>query len=163
MVNIKEGLPAITWEEDMEPEDVSSVSDAIVSAITAVLKPSTAESHRLFFVVPTPVPYAKAESELFYAFKAGGKTTGKLRAVTLARKGRCYVISGEQCFRMLLPHIFNLGPPELTFIAGNCTFDFSAEKNTISGFVLRAIKGEPCPDCDFQGLHFDSGDLIESF
>jgi hypothetical protein len=163
MVNIKEGLAAITWEEDMAPEDVSSVSDAIVSAITAALKPPAAESHRLFFVVPTPVPYSKAESALFSAFKASGKTTGKLRAVTLDRKGRCYLISGEQCFKMLLPHVFNLGPPEFTFIAGNCKFDFSAEENTISGFVLGAIKGEPCVDCDFQGLHFDSGDLIESF
>jgi hypothetical protein len=65
MVNIKEGLPANTWEEDMEPEAVNSVSNSIVSAITGVLKSPAAESHRLFFVVPTPVPYAKAESELF--------------------------------------------------------------------------------------------------
>jgi hypothetical protein len=45
----------------------------------------------------------------------------------------------------------------------NCTFDFSAEENTISGFVLGAIKGEPCAGCDFQGLHYDSGDLVEAF
>lgn len=163
MVKDKEEHFGISWGEDMGPEDIHRVTDSIVSAITDSFKAPTAGYHRLYFVVPTPVPYAKAEAKLFSAFYASKKMTGELRAVALPRKGKCYVISGEKCFRKLLPLVFDLGPPELTFIAANCTFDICAEEDVIVRFVFRTVKGEFPADCDIKGLHFDSGDLIESF
>ena len=159
----KAELPLITWEEDFGPEDVRRVSYMIVATITAALASPTAEQERMFFVVPTPTPYAKAEAELLSAFGAERTAAGELRVVTLPRGGRCYVTSGESRFRALLPHSFRLGPPELTFIAANCGFDLSAAEGDIVKFVLGVLGDVPCATNDVAGMHFDSGDLVELF
>lgn len=163
MVNNKTELARISWKEAMEPEEVRRVSDSIASSIIATLTTPTAGSHRLFFIVPTPIPYKKAEEELFSAFDDRKKATGKLRAVSLPQKGKCYVVSGKRCFRMLLPYVFSLGPPELTFIAANCPFDFYAEESVIAKVVVEMLMDEPNADLEYKGFHFDSGDLVESF
>jgi hypothetical protein len=162
MVN-KRDLPIITWEEDFGPEDERRVSGLIVATITAGLALPADGCERLFFVVPTPTPYTKAEAEMLSAFGEKRGAAEKLRIVALPRAGRCYVTSGEMRFRELLPHAFRLGPPELTFIAANCEFDHKAAQSDIVTFVLEALAKTPSSTNDVAGMHFDSGDLVELF
>jgi hypothetical protein len=162
MVN-KTDLPIITWEEDFEPEDERRVSGLIVTTITAALALPADGYERLFFVVPTPTPYAKAEAEMLSAFDTKRVVAKELRIVALPRGGRCYVTSGDMRFRRLLPHAFRLGPPELTFIAANCEFDLTAAQSDIVPFVLKALAKMPSAASDVAGMHFDSGDLVEMF
>lgn len=161
MVN-KAELPAITWEENFGPEEDRRVSDLIVSTITAQLASPLAEREWLFFIVPTPSPYEKAEVNLLSAL--GATVSKDLRVVTLPRGGRCYMTTGEERFGVLLPHIFHMGPPELTLIAANCGFDLTATEDEIAKFVLTALKGvSSATPRDVVGMHFDSGDLVELF
>lgn len=157
-------LPCISWEEDLGPDDIRRVSDLILATITDALALPADGSNRLFFVVPTPIPYVRAEAELLAAAATPGTEARELRVVTLPQGGKCYVIPGEERFRALLPYIFRLGPPELTFIAANCKFDLTAAENEIINFVY-AVLGDALSNstCDVTGMHFDSGDLVELF
>lgn len=155
------GLPAITWEEDFGPDDASAMSAVITATITARLKPPASGRERLFFVVPTPRPYAKAEAALLAEFGTGGADAGDLRVVTLPRGGRCYVTADERQFRALLPLAFGLGPPELTLLVANCAFDLTAPEVDIVAFVLATLGDVPSVSRDVAGMHFDSGDLVE--
>lgn len=158
------GLPPISWEENFGPEDEIRVSSVIVETITRALAAPAERRQRLFFIVPTPTPYAKAESALLAAAVAAGMAAKDLRVLALPHGGRCYAVSGEAGLRMLVPHAFRLGPPELTFIAANCGFDLGAPEADIARFVLDALRSEPsAAKRDLAGLHFDSGDLVESF
>jgi len=163
MVNGME-LSRISWEENFGPEESRRTADLIVAAITSSLAPPAAGYKRLFFVVPTPTPYAKAEEALFAAASAAGMAERDLRLVPMPSGGKCYAISGESQFRMLIPNVFHLGPPELTFIAANCEFDLAVTQEEIANFVLRALRGaSPTKTNDLVGMHFDSGDLVEMF
>lgn len=156
-------LPHISWEENFGPEDMHRVSDIIVETITNVLTVPTDGRKRLFFVVPTPPPYVKAEVELLAAANASDAAKA-LRVVKLTHKGRCYAISSEKQFRALIPHAFHLGPPELTFIAANCGFDLAATESEIANFVLNVLEDVSfVATGDLVGMHFDSGDLVELF
>ncbi|MDD1620691.1 MAG: hypothetical protein LUQ11_04365 [Methylococcaceae bacterium] len=156
-------LPRISWEENFGPEEINRIADLIVATITGSLAPPAGGRQRLFFVVPTPTPYAKAEKELFAAAGEAGMEKD-LRWVNLPNGGRCYAISGESQFRRLIPSTFRLGPPELTFIAANCEFDLATTAGEITDFVLSALRAESRAAMnDFVGMHFDSGDLVEMF
>lgn len=156
-------LPRISWEEDFGAKDVRRVSDLIVATITAGLASPAVGRKRLFFVVPTPTPYAKAEAK-FLAASTAGTPAREFRVVTLPHGGTCYAASAEERFRALLPHAFRMGPPELTVIAVNCVFDLTAPEDEIAKFVLAALGDAPSTATrDVAGMHFDSGDLVEVF
>jgi hypothetical protein len=156
-------LPQISWEEDFSREDERRVSGQIVATITSKLTPPAAGCSRLYFFVPTPAPYTKAEAKLLLALDAEGITAKELRVLTLPHGGRCYVVSDENHFRTLLPHAFHLGPPELTFVVANCRFDISSAEEDIVNLVLAALRSTPSATQDIVGMHFDSGSLVELF
>jgi hypothetical protein len=161
MVN-KADLPVIAWEESFGPTDERLVAGQIVAAITAPLLSPSVGRRRLFFVIPTPTPYANAERDLLSAIGAEGAQ--ELRVLRLPHEGRCYAIDNEEQFCAWLPRFFRLGPPELTFIAANCELDLTASEDSIARFVMAALdSGASQVRRDVVGMHFDSGDLVELF
>jgi hypothetical protein len=154
-----EGIPKICWEENLGPDEMRRVSDGIVCGLTSRLA-LPMERNRLFFVIPTPSPYAKAEAEMLSALA----TACTLRLVRLPKGGRCYVVSDESGFRLLIPLAFRLGPPELTLFAANCDFGAAAEEEQIASFVLNVLRdSSSLAGQDVAGFHFDSGDLLSAF
>lgn len=163
MVN-KADLPRISWEEDFGPQEADRVSGEIVAAISGNLPTPAAGFERLYFIVPTPAPYTRAEAEFLAAAAKEGSTPQNVRVVALSHGGKCYVFGTEGLFKALLPNAFRMGPPELTLIAANCSLDLASSESDIAGFVLAALKDDPAGLAgDMAGIHFDSGDLVEVF
>ncbi len=159
--------PEISWIENSSLEDERRFSDQLVSIISSAL-PSLAEDRvRLFFLIPTPAPHPDAEARMINEINYPTEGTGDVRLIMLPRGGRCYVVSAEDRLRALVPLAFRLGPPELTFLASNCTFDQHALESEITDFVLNALIAERPQRLAnprlVAGLHFDSGDLVEVF
>jgi len=159
----KPALPDIAWEENFQPEDEARVADHILRVLLARLPPPPPQATRLFFFIPTPTPYADAETRFLAASQTGTMAGRQPRTVTLPRGGKCYVVAGADSFRKLLPHAFHLGPPELTFIAADCPFDLDAGEAQMAGFVLAALTHRATAGQHRVGMHFDSGDLVELF
>jgi hypothetical protein len=158
----KSDLPVIVWDEGFGPADERRVTELIMATMNASLLPQPSGRNRLFFVVPTPAPYANAEANLFAAI--GADAAQELRVLPLPRGGKCYVTSSEERLRALLPHAFQLGPPELTLIAANCDLSLAAPEGKMTDFVLGVLKRLPSTvQRDVVGMHFDSGDLVELF
>lgn len=156
-------IPLITWEENFNLDDARRVSDLIVATLTEKLASKETGHSRLFFFIPTPTPYQKAEAKLFNAFRVKDDSGCDLRVLALPQNGRCYVTSSAQCFKELIPHAFQLGPAELTFVATNCKSTLSEQEDNLVNFVLTVLEGTKSTTQEFAGMHFDSGDLVEVF
>lgn len=134
------------------------------SPLTAELTVPAQGQERWFFVVPTPVPYDKAEAEFLEAVQDTGESPAGFFVLLLPRGGKCYATRDLVRFQALLPRAFDLGPPELTFVAANCPFDQTATEHALAGFVISVLDASLSPrPGQISGMHFDSGDLVEVF
>lgn len=167
MVNKSYRSTNISWEEDFNPDDDHRVSTLITHTITAGLNQLTEGHKRLYFIVPTPAPYPVAEQEMLRDINVDRDKKTEIdsifRVAKLINGATCYITSGENNFCRVIPLAFRLGPPELTLIAANCGFSIDSTIKEISEFVLAALNADLSSGFNFNGMHFDSGDLIEKF
>ncbi len=157
--------PSISWEEDFGPQEESSTSKLILNTMLTQLAAVSLTCTRLYFFIPVPTPYARAEADFIASFNTSYRKETNLRVTELPNNGRCYITSSEELFLELIPQAFNLGPAELTFIIANCQFDLNTEDATIANYLSEALQNQPnCKQTrDLSGIHFDSGDLVELF
>jgi hypothetical protein len=157
-------MPSLHWEENLCDEDARVMTTRIIETLTGALGPRMAGSRRLFFVVPTPSPYARAEAELLAAARSAGIGENALLVLDLPRAGRCYTVGSEDGLRRLIPAAFRLGPSELTFIVADGELDLGAPREQLTALVLAVLTDRPLGDrTRAAGLHFDSGEPVESF
>lgn len=167
MVKENDQTTAISLEENFTAADEHRVSALIVQTITADLTQVTERENRLYFIVPTPTPYRVAEEEMLREIGVYSKNKtaadGFMRVTRLRNGATCYVISGTSIFLKVIPLAFRLGPPEVTFFAANCPFGIGVALDELSDYVLAALKADRSSGCEFIGMHFDSGDLMDTF
>ena len=159
-----DGDSLISWDESMNLAQVQEQVDATMTRlISRIEKPADGEN-RLYFVIPTPVPYEVSEAKFLSTLNKGHSFMNQVKTLQLSPNGKCYAVSEADRFRALLPLAFQLGPPEITMLAANCEFDLSTPETKIGAFVLSALKSNiPQPLGKIAGLHFDSGDLVRVF
>lgn len=155
--------PSISWDENLNSQEVINIANLITDTLTAALPSATEGQSQLFFTIPTPTPYSAAEQQLLATKDIQEISNSHFRIIDLPNNGKCYVLNGRGEFCRFIPHAFQLGPPELTFLAANCAFGLMSNETMISDFVVSNLKKESHLLSECTGMHFDSGDLVEVF
>ncbi|MDH5328159.1 MAG: hypothetical protein OEY58_22155 [Gammaproteobacteria bacterium] len=157
---VSSNIPTISWEENFSYDDERRVATLILEALRSARGERISDEPMLFFFIPTPLAYDKAELEMVEGYH---KATGEqLRHIAFPR-GKAYVVASPDQFLQLVPLTFKLGPPELTFILSQCGLDLSSSEQSLSDHIVDALAKDSSADGCYAGLHFDSGDLVELF
>jgi len=153
-------IPQISWPESADPAAEQRVVGRICTLLAASLPPLAPGQARLLFALPTPAPYDAAHAALLAGLPAGMQ----IRSLTWRPHGRCYLAEGLTVWPELVPRMFRLGPPELTFLAVQGPCRIGAPAATLLQAMRLTLADQRCPDvAAHAGLHFDSGDLRERF